>query len=390
MTKPTQNTAVANREPPPNPESAKAMSRAPSASPMVAAQEQREVAEVQAAMIIAKRFPRDMRDAEQRILASCTRVSLAEGALYNYNRGGTDITGPSIRLAEVLAQEWGNIQFGIRELSQDPGKSTVEAFAWDIERNVKSFKTFHVPHIRQTKRGQTMLNDPRDIYETVANQGARRLRASILSVIPGDIVEAAVKECEKTLEAQAAVTPERIAAMLEKFAGFGVTKEMIEKRVQRHLDAITPTILVHLGKIYNSLRDGMGAVGDWFEVPASQTIAAAAGESKLDQFERSKESGQPVPAADTQPKKEEPKAAAKPDAAAKIDWRITPELFPTSAEFSEEFRRRLEEDTRTVADVDGMLFENERRIQILRENAGDQYGNALVAAAAERKKALAR
>lgn len=65
---------------------------------------QREAQEVQAMMVIAKRFPRDPVQAMDRILQACTRPTLAEGALYTYGRGGTDVTGPSIRLAETLAQ----------------------------------------------------------------------------------------------------------------------------------------------------------------------------------------------------------------------------------------------------------------------------------------------
>jgi len=135
----------------------------------------RAQAEVQAAMILARRFPRDPVLALDRILNACTRPALAEGALYCYARGGTDITGPSIRLAEVLAQNWGNLQFGVRELEQRDGESTVEAFAWDIETNVRQVKIFQVKHERHTKQGAKRLTDPRDIYETVANQGARRL-----------------------------------------------------------------------------------------------------------------------------------------------------------------------------------------------------------------------
>ena len=32
-----------------------------------------------------------------------------------------------------MAQAWGNMQFGIRELDQRNGESTVQAFAWDVE-----------------------------------------------------------------------------------------------------------------------------------------------------------------------------------------------------------------------------------------------------------------
>ena len=76
----------------------------------------RQAQEVQAAMVIAKRFPRDEVESYNRIMQSCKRKSLAESAMYEYPRGGTKVTGPSIRLAEAMAQNWGNLDFGITEL----------------------------------------------------------------------------------------------------------------------------------------------------------------------------------------------------------------------------------------------------------------------------------
>lgn len=231
--------------------------------------QQREIAEVQGAMVIAKRFPRNPIEAMDKILQACTRPSLAEGALYSYSRGGSDITGPSIRLAEVAAQAWGNVQFGIRELEQRNGESTVEAFAWDIESNTRQVKVFQVPHLRHTKRGSYKLEDPRDVYELVANQGARRLRACILGVIPGDVIEAAVKQCEETLRANADVSPEGLKKLVAAFEKFGVSQHQIEKRNQCRLEATRPAQVVQLKKIYASLRDGMSGVSDWFEVDES-------------------------------------------------------------------------------------------------------------------------
>lgn len=229
---------------------------------------QREIAEVQAAMTIAKRFPRNQAKALDRIMVACQRPTLAEGALYSYARGGTDITGPSIRLAEAIAQQWGNLQFGIRELDQRAGESTVEAFAWDLETNTRQTKTFQVKHYRHTKKGGYNLSDPRDIYELVANQGARRLRACILGVIPGDIVEAAQVQCEVTLNAKADISPETVKKMVELFASFKVSKEMIEARIQRRLESITPAQIISLRKVYNSLKDGMSKAADWFDTSA--------------------------------------------------------------------------------------------------------------------------
>lgn len=240
----------------------------PAKSPaaMIAIAQQREIAEIQARMLIARANPRDEIAARDRIIRACASPVLAELASYEYSRGGSEISGPSIRLAEVLAQNWGNFDFGIRELEQRDGESTVEAYAWDIETNVTQRKTFQVPHTRYTKQhGNKALTDPRDIYEGVANQGARRLRACILGVIPREIQDLAVKQCEATLHTKVDITPERIKSLVQKFAECGVTPEMIEHRIQRRLDAITPALMVQLGRIYNSLKDGMSKPDNWFE-----------------------------------------------------------------------------------------------------------------------------
>lgn len=226
----------------------------------------RAIAEVQAAMILARQFPRDEQKALDKMLVAFQRQGLAEAALYSYSRGGQEITGPSIRAAEAIAQQWGNLQFGIRELSQSNGESTVEAFAWDVETNVRQVKAFQVPHTRYTKsKGNTKLTDPRDIYELVANQGARRLRACILGVIPGDIIESVVNQTDETLKAKADTSPAALKKLEDAFGGFGVTKDMIEKKIQRRLDTITPAQIVNLRKIYNSLKDGMSKPSDWFD-----------------------------------------------------------------------------------------------------------------------------
>lgn len=240
---------------------------------LITTESQRAIAEVQAALAIAKSFPRDRIAAVDRILNDCQRSGLAEVAVYQYSRGGTSINGPTIRLAESLAQNWGNIQYGVRELSQANGESTVEAFAWDVETNTRQTKIFQVPHIRHTRNGQTKLTDPRDIYELVANNGARRLRACILGVIPGDVVEAALQQCEATLNAYADTSAEGIQKILKAFEKYGVSKESIEKRIQCRIEAIKPAQIVSLTKIGTSLKEGMSVASDWFDLSLSQSIS---------------------------------------------------------------------------------------------------------------------
>lgn len=257
---------------------------------LVEVEQQRAIAEVQSAIILAKKFPRDQIKAMDRILTACQRPTLAEQALYSYSRGGTEITGPSIRLAEAIAQNWQNLQFGIRELEQRNGESTVETFCWDIENNTKQVKTFQVKHERHTKKGKYSLEDPRDIYELTANQGARRLRACILGIIPGDVVDAAVSQCETTLKAKADTSPEALKKLVDAFAAFNVTKDQLEKKIQRHIDAITPAQIVSLRKIYNSLKDGMSAPADWFDVTEALKDEKPVGtESLKDKLKKQKE-----------------------------------------------------------------------------------------------------
>lgn len=260
---------------------------------------QKELAEVQAAILLAKRFPRDQQAALDRILNACQRQGLAETALYSYSRGGTEITGPSIRLAEAMAQNWSNLQFGIRELEQRHGESTVEAYCWDMETNVRQVKVFQVPHKRVTKKGSYALDDPRDIYELTANQGARRLRACVLGIIPGDIVEAATRQCEETMKAKADTSPEAMKKLVAAFEECKVTKEQIEGRIQRRLDSITPAQIVALRKVYNSLKDGMSAPADWFEMPQQPQEMASQGQTQTEKvmsaLKRKRVSQEPTP-----------------------------------------------------------------------------------------------
>jgi hypothetical protein len=235
---------------------------------LVAVEQQRAIAEVQAALTVARASPRDPIRALDQILTDCQRPQLAEAALYSYSRGGAEVSGPSIRLMECIGRRWGNLECGVRELSRRDGISECASFAWDLESNFRDTKTFHVRHWRDRKGGGGyVLTDERDIYETIANQGARRKRACIQAVVPGDVVEAAVVQCEKTLATTADTGAEAMKKMSTAFSTFGVTREQIEKRIQRRLDAIQPAQVVSLKKIYASLRDGMSAPRDFFEMP---------------------------------------------------------------------------------------------------------------------------
>ena len=272
--------------------------RAPStiqqAGTMAEAAVSRQAQEVQAGMVIAKKFPRDENQAFTRIKRSCSRRSLAEVACYEYPKGGTKVTGPSIRLAEVLAQNWGNIDFGIIELDQRPGESSVMTYCWDLETNTRQTKVFQVPHTRKARGKITTLDDPREIYEMVANQGARRLRACILGIIPRDIQDAAVEACEKALVDNTTPIKDRIREMLSVFeTKFNVSQAKIEEYLGHDADAISEAQLVKLRKVYNSIKDGMATADSFFDKMKKPERKSTA---KKDKPEAPVEEQRPAPA----------------------------------------------------------------------------------------------
>lgn len=301
---------------------------------MIDTEGQRAIQEVQAALIIAKRFPRDEKAALDMILNACSRVGLAEQAVYNYAKGGSDISGPSIRLAEAIAQRWGNVECRWKEIDrrkdgEGKGISVIQCLAWDMETNTKITREFSVKHWRDTRQGGYAVTDERDIYEMCANQASRRLRACILAVIPGDIVDEAVRQCETTLKTSADNSPETQKKMLIALGEFGVSKEQVEKRIQRRIDAITPAQVVSLKKIFASLRDGMSSVEDWFE-----KIEKVAGDNPLVKKPEDKQT-EPKPEAAQKPEAEEPKVFVD-DQEAKLEAMRTLREAIKDAEISED------------------------------------------------------
>ncbi|KGL45724.1 hypothetical protein BMT55_13905 [Listeria newyorkensis] len=228
----------------------------------------REMEEVKGQIFMAQNMPRNVFQSEQRIMDACKRLTLAETAVYSYPRGGQKVVGPSIRLAEVLAQNWGNISFGVKELERRDGESTAVAYAWDMETNTRTQKEFTVPHVRSTKKGIQKLTDERDIYELVANMGARRLRSCLLGIIPGDIVDKAVAQCNETVRSGGGDIPlkDRIGKMLAMFKeSYGVTQEQIENRFGYGTSTFTEFDMVQARNIFNSIKDGLAKVEDYFD-----------------------------------------------------------------------------------------------------------------------------
>lgn len=248
-------------------------------------QESKAVAQIQACMMMAKHSPRNQNQAYMNIMDACRRTTLADQAVYAYPRGGKMVTGASIRLAEVLAQNYGNIHIEISIVHQDEFKTEALATAIDMQTNYVVSQGFMVPHKRTTKQGTKALTDERDIREMVQNIGSRVLRGCILRVIPGDITEAALAQCEKTQASSDVPIKEQIRKMVTAFDELGVKVEHLEKRLGHNLDATIPAEIVSLKAVYKSIKDGMADRDDFFEITGSKN---ASSEAELDNLLKDK------------------------------------------------------------------------------------------------------
>lgn len=211
-----------------------AMPARATASQATSVEQTRAAAEVLAAVQAAKLHPRSTNEALRRMHDVCQQKAMADQAFYSYRRAGSPVTGPTVHLARALAACWGNIKYGITELSREPQQSEMKAWAWDLETNTVVESTFFVAHVRDTtKDGKKPLTDERDIYENNANMGARRLREQILAVIPSWFTTEAKDASMTTLRSDGKEKPIAVRCddMAKWFRGkHQVTRVQLEKR----------------------------------------------------------------------------------------------------------------------------------------------------------------
>lgn len=238
----------------------------------VAIEASRAIAEAQGKLVIAKRFPRDEVQAYSKMMEACRRPAMAEKAFYSFPRGGQTVEGPTIRFAEELARCWGNIDYGIKELSQDEGKSEMQAYAWDLETNAQSVQNFTNPHQREQGKKMVALTSQRDIYENNANMATRRLRSRILAILPSWFVDSAIAECKRTLAGNNEIPlTDRVKKMVVAFSCLGVTQEQLEHRLKRRIDTMSAEDFVEYTGIYNAIKNGESKASAWFSAAPEAT-----------------------------------------------------------------------------------------------------------------------
>lgn len=240
----------------------------------------RAVHEVQGAIIVARRFPRNEDQAYQSLMKSCQRSSFAEKVEYSYPRGKKKneqtgqwedniISGPSVYLSREMIRLWGNAQVGTEIIRDDEDSRHIRSFCWDVETNFRKFAESTFRKLVQRKNSVTKLTewvrpDERDLRELSNKQSAITERNSTLQVLPFDYVEDARAAARETLTKGAAQDPEGTRKrLLTAFGGMNVTADQLEEYLGHPVAQCSPTTLVELRKLYTALNEGQTT---WSEV----------------------------------------------------------------------------------------------------------------------------
>ena len=282
----------------------------------VAVEQERAIAEARGQIQLAKMFPRSIAQATEELMEACRDMEFAQSAFYSVpNRG----SGPSIRLAEEVARCYGNFDYGHRELSRSDGKSEVEVYAWDKEKNNYSRRQITVNHVMDTKQGSRPLTNQADIDNRIANVAAKQMRGRILALVSKTLVSNAIAECKKTLSGgnNQKTIRQRVSGMINAFAPYGVKTALIESYIGHKLDDATADDLTDLHGVYNALRSG-AKVADYFAHPEPEAakLPEPETESKLGQVAAEKTKAAPkkkAPAKKQAEPEPEPEVVQEPE-----------------------------------------------------------------------------
>lgn len=242
--------------------------------------------DLQAAVVLAKQFPRDEEAASERILKACTRPAFAEAARYLYERDNTDVSGFSIVFAREAARLWSNVRYGFQITGDETERRKVMAWAWDLESNVRSFaEDVFVKKVPRKQRlpggGSRTVMKPaneRELRELTAARASIMIRNAILTLLPPGVKEEAAIVCKATLTDQARKEgrPKAVPDIVAGFARFNVTEKELESYLGHPMAEITAEEVADLRSIWRAIND---RVAKWSDYAKGEDEAGSDGDA---------------------------------------------------------------------------------------------------------------
>lgn len=273
----------------------------PSAA-MVAAAESAK-AQIQCAYMMALQCPRSYFAAEQAVVKACENPLFAEKVEYKLPRGGTTISGPTIRLAELIRREWRNIFTTERVMHDDERQMIVQVTAMDLETNSIETAEVVIPKTverRYVKDGQEIISERENslgkkVYTVRATDSevdmtrkamiSKALRNAIFRLVPAELVQIALATARQTIQTADAKDPkEAIRRLIFCFEEQGVSIDKIEKEIGHTLEKANTADVKKLRGLYKQMLNG--ASWDDLTNPEPQNAAIDELNAKAEQEEQ--------------------------------------------------------------------------------------------------------
>lgn len=133
----------------------------------------------------AKKYPRNLKNCISNAITIATLdVDTAKSCIYSLKKGGKVITGPSVYLAKILAQSFGNIRVENRVVGYDATHVICEGVCFDLENNYAVRTQIRKPVVGNSGRFSE------DMCSIIGNAGNSIVfRNAVFAVIPANIVK---------------------------------------------------------------------------------------------------------------------------------------------------------------------------------------------------------
>lgn len=191
-------------------------------------------AELDVQISTAKAYPRNAQKAMNYATDLATMdEATAQSCFYclpRKDKDGTkkEIRGASIRLAEIVANAWGNIHAATRIIENDGRHITAEGVAWDLENNVKMAMQNKVSirfGEKDGKGGYTANNDMQTVLSNAAS--AKALRNAIFKVVPKALVDRVLEKAMQFAIGDQKSVNSKVSEVIDKLVKMGIDKQKI-------------------------------------------------------------------------------------------------------------------------------------------------------------------
>lgn len=229
-------------------------------------------AEIDQQVATAKQYPRHLPTVLNKIQTYATMdVDTASECFYVLHRNGSagtqTIEGLSVRMAEIIAGAWGNLRVATRIIGNDGKTITAQAICHDLETNVAI--STEVKRSILTSKGYTFSQDMQVVTGNAA--AAIAFRNAVLKVIPKAVTKRVIEEVKKVAMGQALDLEQQRQVLIQYFAKFNVSEQMIYDLLQiSKREEIDKERVFTLKGIYNAIKEGDTTVQEAFLKPVEE------------------------------------------------------------------------------------------------------------------------